>query len=117
MSITGSAILAIDDLPREMVEVWGHRVWVRCMTAAERDDFEANFLATRGKDTKLNRENLRAQLVVRTAVDEDGNRIFTDEDVEAVGKKSAAGIDKIFAVASRLSGFSKEDVEELAKNS
>lgn len=117
MALTREAILAIDDLPREVVEVWGDRLWVRCMTAAERDDFEAQVMVTKGKDTKLNLKNLRAQLVVRTTVDEDGNRLFTDEDAEDVGKKSADEIDKLFAVASRLSGFSEKDVEELAKNS
>lgn len=117
MALTRETILAFDDLPREVVEVWGDRVWVRCMTAAERDDFESEILVTKGKNTEVNRRNLRAQLVVRTTVDEEGNRFFANDDLDVVGAKSAAEIDKIFAVAMRLSGLSQADVEELAGNS
>jgi hypothetical protein len=64
----------------------------------------------------MNLRNIRAKLVALTVVDEDGNRIFSDEDAEALGKKSAAALDRIFAVAQRLSGLRPEDVEELAGN-
>ena len=38
------AILAAEDLPRELVEVpeWGGAVYVRALTGAERDQFEAS---------------------------------------------------------------------------
>jgi hypothetical protein len=117
MALTREAILAFDDLPRESVEVWGDSVWVRCMTAKERDEFESSVLVTKGKNTELNRKNIRAQLVIRTTVDEKGKRVFTNDDVDAVGGKSSKEIDKIFEVASRLSGLSQKDVEELAGNS
>jgi hypothetical protein len=37
--------------------------------------------------------------------------------VEALGKKSAAALNRVFEVAQRLSGITDDDVEELAKNS
>jgi hypothetical protein len=61
--------------------------------------------------------NVRAKLVVRSVVDEDGNRVFRDQDAPALGEKSAAVLDKLYDVASRLSKVTQEDVEELAKNS
>lgn len=113
------AILAAEDLPRELVEVpeWGGAVYVRALTGAERDQFEASIVEQRGRDVRMNMRNIRAKLVALTVVDEDGQRIFTDDDVAALGGKSAAALDRLFAVAQRLSGLSKEDVEELAKNS
>lgn len=113
------AILAAEDLPRELVEVpeWGGAVYVRALTGAERDQFEASIVEQRGRDMRMNMRNIRAKLVALTVVDEDGQRIFTDDDVAALGGKSAAALDRLFAVAQRLSGLSKEDVEELAKNS
>src|SRR5690606_19506049 len=113
------AILAAKDLPRELVEVpeWGGAVYVRALTGAERDQFEASIVEQRGRDVRMAMRNIRAKLVALTVVDEDGQRNFTDDDVAALGGKSAAALDRLFAVAQRLSGLSKEDVEELAKNS
>jgi hypothetical protein len=49
-------------------------------------------------------------------VDDDGNRVFGDNDIEVLGGKSAAALNRLFAVASRLSGLSGSDVEELTEN-
>ena len=50
-------------------------------------------------------------------VDADSKRIFADSDAESLGKKNSAALDRIYAVAERLSGLTKKDIEELAKNS
>ncbi|WP_461369485.1 hypothetical protein [Candidatus Darwinibacter acetoxidans] len=117
--LTRDAILQAEDLPRELVEVpeWGGCVYVRALTGAERDAFEASVVEQRGKSTKMNLRNIRAKLVALTAVDEEGKRLFTDDDAALLGKKSAAALDRVFDVAQRLSGLKDEDVEELAKNS
>ncbi len=116
--LTRDAILQAQDLPRELVEVppWGGSVYVRALTGAERDAFETSIVEQRGKSTKMNLKNIRAKLVALTVVDEEGNRIFSDSDASALGKKSAAALDKVFEVAQRLSGLRPEDVEELSKN-
>lgn len=117
--LTRDAILQAEDLPRELVEVpeWGGCVYVRALTGAERDAFEASVVEQRGKSTKMNLRNIRAKLVALTIVDEEGTRLFSDADVKLLGQKSAAALDKLFEVAQRLSGLKDEDVEELAKNS
>jgi hypothetical protein len=116
--LTRDAILQAQDLPRELVDVpeWGGSVYVRALTGAERDAFETSIVEQRGKSTKMNLKNIRAKLVALTVVDEEGNRIFSDSDASALGKKSAAALDKVFEVAQRLSGLRPEDVEELSKN-
>jgi len=49
-------------------------------------------------------------------VDENGKRLFRYADVEALGQKSAAALDRIFDVAMSLSGMRDEEVEELIEN-
>ncbi len=61
--------------------------------------------------------DMRSKLVARSIVDEAGKRIFGDGDIKALSGKSAAVLDRLFTVASRLSGMSQDDVDELAKNS
>jgi hypothetical protein len=112
-------ILAAADLPREEVLIpeWGGTVWVRTLSAAERDAFEAASVQARGKDRSVNLANLRARLAVLCLVDEQGQRLFTDTDAVALGQKSAKALAKVYDVAARLNGLSADDVEELAKNS
>jgi hypothetical protein len=65
----------------------------------------------------LRLNNLRAHLVSLSVVDEQGQRLFTEQDIEALGSKSCSALQRIWNVARRLSGLSDEDVEELTKNS
>ena len=118
-TLTKEQILKQDDLKREQVDVpeWGGSVWVRTLTGTERDQFEGSVIERRGKDTAFNYRNLRAKLAVLTIVDEKGTRLFTDDDVAALGLKSSAALDRVFEIAQRLNGLSRQDVDELAKNS
>jgi hypothetical protein len=114
--LSRDAILSASDLPTEDVEVpeWGGSVRVRTMTGAERDQLEGEQIALPKGDQA---RNFRARLVVRTACDEAGASLFTVSDVNALAGKSAAALDRVFTVATRLNGMSKTDVEELEKNS
>lgn len=116
--LTRDAILQAQDLPTERVVVpeWNGEVLVRALTGAERDTFEQSIVEQRGKSTRMNLQNLRAKLVALTVVDEEGKRLFSDEDAKLLGQKSAAALNRIFEVAQRLSGLRPEDVEELAGN-
>ena len=116
--LTRDEILKAQDLPTERVAVpeWGGELLVRGLTGAERDAFEQSIVETRGKNTRMNLRNIRAKLVALCCVDEQGNRLFSDEDAELLGRKSAAALNRVFEVAQRLSGLRPEDVEELAGN-
>lgn len=113
-------ILAAADIQTEEVEVpeWGGSVIVKALSGAERDSYEELILrkGTSGK-FEMVFPNMRAKLLVKTLVDADLKPIFTDKDVKALGEKNAEVLDRLFEVASRLSGISREDVDELAKNS
>lgn len=117
--LDAAAILGAADVRREEVSVpeWNGVVLVQGMTGAQRDEFEEACLQGKGQNRQVNLRNLRAKLVVRSVVDGAGNRIFSDDDAAKLGNKSAAALSRVFEVAQRLSGITKEDVEELAKNS
>lgn len=115
MTLKRDAILAANDLPRELLSVpeWGGEVYVRGMTGAERDKLEFK-LAQRRKAGKSTR--FRASLAVATVCDENWNPIFGPEDVDAIDSMPAAGLGRVADVAMRLSGIGAEDAEELEKN-
>ena len=117
--LSKTAILAAQDLQTEDVEVpeWGGAVRVRSFTGRERDAFEASMVRGDGRDRKVDLTNMRARLVGLTVIDETGQRLFTDDEVDLLGAKSGAALDRVFAVAQKLNGLSGADVEELSKNS
>jgi hypothetical protein len=112
--LTRDKILQANDLKSEVVNVpeWGGEVTVRTLTGDEKD---AYVMSLYGKGKKEIR-NIRAGLLARAIVGEDGKRLFTDADVLALGAKSAAAIDRVYAVASRLNAMTKEDEKQLEKN-
>lgn len=118
MFLDRGAILGALDIETEEVYVPEWRGWVRVrgLMGYERDAFEAELVRLRGPRGEVLMHNVRAKLVARSVVDEVGNRLFTDADIEALGQKSAAALDRIFEVAQRLSGVTKQAVEELAGN-
>lgn len=110
-------ILQADDIKRQLVNLpeWGGDVYVKGMTGAERDKFEGSLIIMRGKDKEMNMTNIRAKLASMTICDDKGKRLFNENDVQALSQKSAAALQRVFAVAQKLSGISDDDVEELAE--
>lgn len=123
-ALTRDDILHADDLPVEKVDVpeWGGHVYVRGLTGAERDAYESEIVRARDggdgdDDVEVNLENIRARLLVRCLVDEAGERLFTEADVEALGAKSGSAVQRCWERARQLSGITRRDVDELEKNS
>lgn len=116
--LSRDAILAADDREYEVVPCpeWGGEVRLRSLTGAERDAYEQSLVQTRGKSREMNLRNARAKLVALCAVDENGKRLFTDADVNALGKKNAKPLDRLFDVARRLSGLTEDDVDRLTED-
>ena len=117
-TLTREAILGMQDLGRELVEVpeWGGAIYVRIMTGMQRDTFEGKVLRDRENGDLGGLRGVRAWLVALTACDETGNCIFQLGDIADLGEKSSVALDRIFAVALRLNKLRNEDVEELLGN-
>ncbi len=117
--LSKEAILAADDLPREIVSVpeWGGQVCVRTMTGTDRDAFEASLISRDSSSSSQDQrmQNVRARLVSLTLCGESGERLFHDADIESLGRKSARALDRVFAVAQRLNGIGIDEAQA-AKN-
>lgn len=116
--LTKTQILEAKDIDTVTVAVpeWGGEVLVKGLTGLERDAFEKSVVEIRGKNVRFTAENIRARLAAFSIVDEEGNRMFSDKEIIELGKKSAVALERVFSVASKLSGLSDEDVSELSKN-
>lgn len=114
-----TAILRASDTRIEQVDVpeWGGHVFVRTLPAMDLDDFEGENYIVKGKSVEMNRRNYRARLLIRAICDEKGEPVFTLKDVDALGKKSGAAVNRVFLVAQRLNGLGGDDLELATKNS
>lgn len=111
-------------IERVYIEEWLCDAIVRVMTGAERDAYEAEITGTRmpgkGQTRVLNLSNIRARLVARCLIDDNGDPLYDwrkPADLDELGKTDAAILDRIFTAASQLNGITEKDIEELAKNS
>jgi len=111
-------IVGKDDISHTDVEVpeWGGSVRLQQLTSGQRDAWESKFVVNKDKPERyLN--NLRADLVARCLVDEDGKRLFPDAKVPKLAEKNPVVINRLFEEARKLNGLSEADVDELEKNS
>ena len=117
--LTKEQIFAADDIVFEAVECpeWGGSVILKSLTGKERDNYEASLVEQKKRRVTVKMENVRAKLLSKSIVDPDTHeRLFSDSDIDALGNKSAAPLDRLFDVARRLSGLDDDDVEELTAN-
>lgn len=117
-----------NDLPIEFVPVpeWKrptdppdavHGVYVRTMTAAEKDAYEGSLFRVGKKGAVIHTmQNARGRLASLVICDERSNRIFGDDDADELGRKSPKALDRILAVAKRLNGIEDEALENAKGN-
>ncbi|MFF3884024.1 phage tail assembly chaperone [Streptomyces sp. NPDC001914] len=124
MALSRDSILEASDVQTETVPVpeWGGDIILRGLTGEELDAYQASRRQIRNAGTKEQevvfvQDNARATLLVKCIVDEAGNRVFTDRDAGLLGMKNGKVLDRLFEVASSLSGLSDEDQEEMEGNS
>jgi hypothetical protein len=101
------------------VKEWEGSVRLQELSASDRDMWESESfnVAPDGSTAKFNPKHARARLIVRCLVDEQGKRLFTDDEVAAVGSLSASTIQKLFNKARTLNAITDDDIKELEKNS
>lgn len=95
------------------VKAWGEDAFIRIMTGTERDRFEASVFV----DGKVSKEKFRAKVLVRTLADDAGARLFTDEEVDTLSEMDGRELNRLYDIASKENGLTKDDEDELVKNS
>lgn len=104
-------IIASSDLSYEDVEVpeWAVTVRVVSPTVRERSRIVAAFMDDHGK---VDLERMYPTLVIATAVDpETGDRLFSDEDHEALCGKNGLAVERVAQAALRVAGLGENAVE------
>lgn len=111
-------ILGADDLRRELVSVpeWDTDIYIQEMTGSARDQYEASLIDKANLPTKEKLRNMRAELVVLTAVYANGGRIFSDDDIELVGMKNAKVLTRLADTAQLVNRLKDELIEDEAGN-
>ena len=101
------------------VKEWGGSVRLQELSASDRDmwENESFVLNADGTGARFNPKHARARLVVRCLVDDQGRRLFMDDEVAAIGSLSAATVQRLFNAARKLNAISDEDISELEGNS
>jgi len=96
------------DLP-----AWGGQVNVRVMSGTERNSWEQSITDANQKTVA----NFREQLLVRTVCDDQGNRIYTDSDVDELSACSAPELSTLYDAAAELNLIGRKARDAAAGNS
>lgn len=108
-------ILALDDNHRVVVKIpeWKTEITVVSMTAAERADIERRW---NKRDATSDPAAFRADILEKSLKHANGAPFGTPEQIRQLLAKNACAIERLFEAACKVSGFSKQDVEDIAKN-
>ncbi|THA31794.1 hypothetical protein E6R18_15805 [Streptomyces sp. A1277] len=112
---------AADDRQWEDVPVpeWGGDVRVLGMSGTDRNAYQSSLIVigANGKPQRVNLNDQLAKILARCLVGEDFQRLYTDKEVAALGRKNGAVLDRLADVAKRLSGLNDKATEDAAGNS
>lgn len=118
--LTKEELLSMDDIPIEEVVVpeWRNRTVLVCgLSAAAKNAYQASLVEIKGSSRRVRMENATAKLLVLTVLGRDRKAMFRETDIERLGAKSAAALERLAKVANRLSGMDEQENAELVKNS
>ncbi|MES2218362.1 MAG: hypothetical protein V4501_08115 [Pseudomonadota bacterium] len=112
-----AAILAAPDIEFQEVEVpqWGGSVRIKTMSGVERDEFRTILNSRQKGIDDVSASN--ATLLAVCLVGDDGQRLFTVDDIETLQRKSASSLDAPVRVAMQLNKLGQEEQDDAVKNS
>lgn len=103
--LTAVDILSAQDSRIERVDLpeLGGFVYVKSMTGRQKDAFDNSLLVTNEGKREVVPLNARAKYLVHVICDAERNPLFTEADIERLGDKSSAILDRLWKAARRLS--------------
>lgn len=116
--LTREAIVEADDTEYDVVACpeWGGDVRLRSIKGTQRDAYEQSLIIEKSGSRSMNLRNARAKLIILCAVDDIGQLIFTADDLNALGRKNAKPLDRLFDACRKLAGLSEDDVDKLTED-
>ena len=118
--LTKEQILAASDVQVDRVDVpaWGGSVYVRTMTGKESDRLYQSIIDPKTHKVSIElMEGYKARQAVVFLSDAQGNRLFTDDEADAVSGKLHLVLETICEAGRRVNKMDEDDVDGLEKNS
>lgn len=116
--LDAETILGVDDRPMEKVAVpeWGGHVYVMSISGFDRDQFD-RYMARHvdPESQEIVGCNWRAALLARCLCNSQEQLLFSEQQIEQLGNKSGAVLDRLFTVARRLNRMDQRDIDEIKK--
>ena len=119
MLLNKNEILSADDRQTLDIKIpeWGGTVRLTVMSGTARDAYEASLVKMQEDGSgKRDLTNLRSKLVAACMIDEQGKQLFSIAEVEQLGGKNGAVLNRIYEEANNLNATTEDKVEEVAKN-
>ena len=114
--LTKAAILAAQDIKTLDVEVeeWAGTVRLRAMSALERE--QLGLLLQPNAEGKVDATGFRIKVLARCIVGDDGQRLFSDEDVAELGAKSESAIARVYVACEKINAMGSDAVASAEGN-
>lgn len=111
--LTRADILRPRERQYKTVSAFGGKIRLRQLFGIERAEFEDATMNMAGTA----KDGLRriAILIIYTAVDGEGDQLFTMDDVDEIANLPFDELHSVFMAAMRLNALTKEDVDSLGK--
>lgn len=123
VDLTADVILSAQDERIEPVDVpeWGGRVYVKSLSGSDRERYIESIHALKGKGKAQTRELVMvgssAKLVALACCTKTGERLFTDDQVAALGQKSAKALQRVVDAAAELNALGEEAAAAVGNDS
>ena len=92
-------------------------VRIRSLTELERSRLEASVRDKKGNLSSAKMLDLKCRLIVLCVVDEQGNQLFTNSDIERLGQQDSRITNALVEAIQTHCGWSEGDLEAIEKNS
>lgn len=123
--LTGDDIFNADDIIVERVEVpeWGGHVFVRTLSAEQKEKYIESIRKITGRGKKQNVEIIlqksSAKLAVETLCRADGTLLYPNgsmSTIERLAAKSAKALSRVVDAAAKLNGLADDSEDEAGKD-
>ncbi len=121
MALTRQQLDAVNDLKTKDVGVpeWGGTVRLRELSAKDRSLIEATTIGVKGQGVEIRVEafkTLKERVVAASLIDDDGNRLYKENEVAQLGLKSGQVIERLFQIVQDISGMTQKAAKDAEGN-
>jgi len=114
--ISKSDMLAACKRKYVTVKAFGGDVKIRVMTTSERTAFEQSLQDHKGRVDKARQLSMRERLIAACVVDESGELMFADDDLETLANLPADEAERLVDAIQSACGWTKKEIDNLGND-